>query len=141
MWWVLIALVFGAALMLVSWRIEEPHHLVDKQSGEPVKFKRNWASIYINGTCHKGMMTIEFRETYLRIYQTFSHRIVLRTKYSDLTSIERERPWLESFETRTAVGEKIRFGLYKRDVNELKEIVANQELEPTRTTPVELGND
>jgi len=122
--WFLAAITIAFAIMLVSWRKESPSHVIDKQREESVLYKRSWASLYINGLCLKGMTTIEFRDTYLRLYQTFSRRIILRAKYEKISPETNEHFWVESYGVKTEKGEYCKIGFYKRDARTLQQIMA-----------------
>ena len=68
----------------MSLRIEKTTSSLTKKS-----FRRSIGSIWIDGTLHKQMMTLEFRETYFIIYQTFSSRTVLYISYKEMSKTDK----------------------------------------------------
>ena len=83
-------LIFGIAsssfiIMILLIRNHESKNRKNNEfSNEKIIQKKHWCSIWIDGTLHKQMMTLEFRETYFIIYQTFSSRTVLYISYKEI---------------------------------------------------------
>ena len=125
--WFLIFVLFATTLLGFSWVKEAPKHKEDAEKGERVLYKRRWASVYIDGSCIQGMMTLEFRETYIRIYQSFSHRIIFRALYEHIKRVEKKRVWLESYTVETMSGDFCEIGLYRRDAKALSRILETTE--------------
>ena len=113
--WFFIAVTLAVTLAFMSWAKERPNHQIDAKIGERILYKRRWASMYIDDECIWGTMTIEFRETYMRVYQTFSHRIIFRSKYDNVKRVNKTKPWLETYSIETMNGENAEIGFYRGD--------------------------
>ena len=139
-----IAIIVFIVVVLLIRQHESKDRKLDELAGEKIIYKKHWRSMWIDDLLHKQMMTMEFRETYFCIYQTFSARTVFRIKYTDITKSDRS-DMFKRFEYEFLDSETYRIIKFLNPESEVLDLMkekqeSNQSLQPTVKTPVESGD-